>query len=69
MIHDFKLDEKVYHPVDQAPFKVVGVRADQVEIFGDWSGGTHPHIACAADWVKPSEISRQPYERKFEHLR
>ena len=39
--HNFKIGDLVSHPVDASPFKVVGIREDTVEIYGDWSGGTH----------------------------
>lgn len=54
MSHNFKLGDEVYHPCDSAPFVVVGIREDLVEIKGDWSGGTHN--INVADWVHPENI-------------
>ncbi len=53
-----KVGDLVYYPVDAAPFIVNGIRKDEVEIYGDWSGGTHN--TKGASWVKLSEI--QPYD-------
>ncbi len=39
-----KFDMMVYHEKiynGKEPMKVVGIRKDQVELEGDWSGGTH----------------------------
>jgi len=57
-MHNYKLNDEVYHPVDAAPFKVVGIRETEVEIEGDWSGGTHNVIQ--KDWVSPDVI--KPYD-------
>lgn len=56
-MHNFKIDDEVKHPCDEAPFKVVGIRKNEVEIEGDWSGGTHN--VCQRDWVSPESI--KPY--------
>jgi hypothetical protein len=53
-----KVGDLVYYPVDAAPFIVNGIRKDEVEIYGDWSGGTNN--AIGAGWVKLAEI--QPYD-------
>ena len=53
-----KIGDWVYYPVDAAPFIVNGIRKDEVEIYGDWSGGTNN--AIVAGWVKIEEI--QPYD-------
>ena len=53
-----KIGDWVHHPVDAAPFIVNGIRKDEVEIYGDWSGGTNN--AIAAGWVKLTEI--EPYD-------
>ena len=53
-MHNFKLGDKVYHQVDQAPFEVIGIRATTVEIEGDFSGGTHNIIQKS--WVNHTEI-------------
>jgi len=51
---DYKLGDKVYHPADAAPFIVVGIREKEIEIKGDWSGGTHN--VNTASWVDVKEI-------------
>lgn len=53
-MHNFKLGDKVYHRADAAPFEVVGIRKNTVEIKGDWSGGTHNVNQKA--WVNHTEI-------------
>lgn len=53
-----KIGDSVYYPDDAAPFTVVGIRKDEVEISGDWSGGMHN--MKGAGWVKLSEI--EPYD-------
>ena len=45
-------DMTVYHTKiynGEEPMKVVGIRKDQVELEGDWSGGTHN--VCQKDWM------------------
>ena len=54
--HDYQLGDKVRHPSDNCPFIVVGIRADEIEIEGDFSGGTHN--VRQKDWVKPEDVSR-----------
>ena len=53
-MHNYKLGDKVYHHCDAAPFIVVGIRENEVEIKGDWSGGTHN--IDEADWVNLESI-------------
>ena len=53
-----KIGDLVYYPADAAPFIVVGIRKDEVEIEGDWSGGTHN--VCQKSWVKLTKI--KPYD-------
>jgi hypothetical protein len=36
------------------PFKVVGIREDQVELEGDFSGGTHN--VCQKDWFSDDRV-------------
>jgi len=59
--HNYQIGELVYHQVDRAPFQVVGIRKTEVEIYGDWSGGTHPDTAKDADWVNYKEVQRVPF--------
>lgn len=58
-MHNFKLGDKIYHKADAAPFEVVGIRKETVEIEGDWSGGTHN--VCQKGWVKHTDI--EPYDK------
>jgi hypothetical protein len=57
-MNKYKIGDKVYHQCDAAPFIVTDIKEDEVEIAGDWSGGTHNvHIS---GWVRQEEI--QPYD-------
>lgn len=58
-MHTYKLHDEVYHPCDTSPFKVVGIREHEIEIEGDWSGGTYN--VCEKDWVSVDKI--KPYDR------
>ena len=63
-MHNFKLDDKVYYPCDTAPFKVTGIKKNEIEIEGDFSGGTHN--VCQKSWVgidkaKPYDHSKVVY--------
>lgn len=53
-IPEYKLGDKVYHKADTAPFEVVGLRTNSIEIRGDWSGGTHNSVGDC--WVKYGDI-------------
>lgn len=57
MKHDLKIGDQIYLPVDKAPFEVVGIRREEIELFGDWSGGTNPESACTS-WVKIEEVKK-----------
>lgn len=50
----YNLDDEVYYPCDAAPFKVVGIRKTEIEIEGDWSGGTNH--CCSSSWVPIDSI-------------
>lgn len=56
-MQQYKIGDLVSHPIDKAAFEVVGIRKDEIEIKGDFSGGTHN--VCQVDWVPISEVS--PY--------
>ncbi|MGN6417776.1 MAG: hypothetical protein ACTHMC_09810 [Pseudobacter sp.] len=56
-MQQYKLGDLVSHPTDLAPFKVVGIRENELEIEGDFSGGTHN--VCQIGWVPIEDIS--PY--------
>lgn len=57
-MNKFNLGDKVKHPCDSDAFEVVGIRENEVEIKGDWSGGTHP--CNQAGWVPINEV--EPYD-------
>ena len=43
-MNTYNLGETVYHEDvywGREPFKVVGIRESELELQGDWSGGTH----------------------------
>jgi hypothetical protein len=50
----YKLGDEVKHNADSCPFVVVGIRADQIEITGDWSGGIMP--CDSPSWVDIDEV-------------
>lgn len=61
--HNYNLGDLVKHPCDAAPFEVVGVRNDQIEIKGDWSGVgyyDYSRIDAPTEWVNPSKV--KPYD-------
>ena len=58
---DYKLGDKVKHKIDAAPFIVVGIRENEIEIKGDWSGGVRP--CDVASWVKYDEIKPFDYSK------
>jgi len=60
-MHNYKLGEEVKHKADAGPFIIVGIREDEVEIKGDWSGGMWP--CNAPSWVKPEEIKPFDYSK------
>ena len=61
MKHSYGIGDKVIHPADRCPFEVVGIRADQIEIKGDWSGGIQP--CNETSWVDPGHV--KPYVVKL----
>jgi hypothetical protein len=47
---EYQIGDKVFFlDVDQAPFIVIGVRKNHLEIRGDFSGGTHKVVQ--SDWI------------------
>jgi len=60
MNHSYNIGDQVSYPADRCPFEVVGVRRDEIEIQGDFSGGiAGPPWDRERDWVKPEEV--KPY--------
>lgn len=55
---EYKIGDLVYYPIDECPFEVVGLRKDQLEIKGDFSGGTHNVIQT--DWVDINDVKLYP---------
>lgn len=58
---EYKLGDEVYYPCDAAPFAVVGIRKEEIEIQGDFSGGTHN--VCQRSWVPLSEVKPFDYSK------
>ena len=51
-IEDLRIGQKVYHKDlywGREQMKVVGLRENEVELEGDYSGGTH--AVCQRDWM------------------
>lgn len=57
-----RLGDEIYYPSDAAPFKVVGIRATELELEGDWSGGMI-HNYSGRSWVKRSDC--KPYKQGY----
>lgn len=55
----YTLGQEVYYPCDTAPFKVVGLRENSIEIEGDFSGGTHN--VRQKSWVDIAKV--KPYDK------
>ena len=51
-VHKIAYNEGVYE--GHEPFKVVGIRENQVELEGDFSGGTHN--VCQKDWFDDDKV-------------
>ena len=65
MRQKYQLGDLVWCDSDNCPFTVVGVRADNTEIHGDWSGGTAPsYIGEAAGWISNDKI--EPWKSEFQ---
>jgi hypothetical protein len=57
----YKLGDLVCHESDLAPFLVTGIRETEIEIQGDFSGGTHN--VSQRDWVPLSDVVKIPPKR------
>lgn len=58
-MEEFKLYDKVTHPEiywGNETFVIVGIRPFEVELQGDWSGGTHN--VCQRSWFKKDGLKR-----------
>lgn len=54
---NLKLNQKVYHKKiynGKELMKIVGIREKEVELEGDWSGGTHN--VCQKSWMPISGL-------------
>ena len=63
-----KLGTTVYHKDiywGREPMKIVGIRADEVELEGDWSGGTHN--VCQRDWVPIEGLLFEKAKSEFDN--
>jgi hypothetical protein len=57
--YNFKLGQTVYHRNvydHREPLKIVGIRENELELEGDYSGGTN--IFCEKDWLPITGVSR-----------
>ena len=59
MKEEYNIGDLVYCNVDEAPFTVVGIRSETIELKGDWSGGTHN--VCQVGWISKAEV--MPYHK------
>lgn len=67
---DLKLGQKVYHKDiywGKEQMKVVGIRETEVEIEGDYSGGTHN--VCQKDWKPLEGVLLKKDETPYSELR
>ena len=51
-VEDLRINQLVYHKDiywGREQMKIVGLRKNEVELEGDWSGGTHN--VCQRDWM------------------
>jgi len=58
---EYKIGDFVSYHVDECPFEVIGIREHQIEIKGDFSGGTYN--VEQSDWVNIDYV--RPYPVKF----
>jgi hypothetical protein len=60
-IGDFVIVPSIY---ENEIFEVVGIRKTEIELEGDWSGGTHNLVQSS--WVKKSDLKPcKPYLKKL----
>jgi len=68
MAQDYKLDQVVYHKdvYDyKEPLKIVGIRKDELELEGDYSGGTNQTVGQS--WLPIEGVSEvYEYGRKVD---
>ena len=67
---DLKLGQKVYHKDiywGKEQMKVVGIRETEVELEGDYSGGTHN--VCQKDWESLESVLLEKNEAPYSELR
>lgn len=67
---DLKLGQKVYHKDiyrGKEQMKVVGIRGTEVELEGDYSGGTHN--VCEKDWQPLEGVLLEKNETPYSELR
>jgi hypothetical protein len=66
---DLKLGQKVYHKDiywGKEQMKVVGIREKEVELEGDYSGGTHN--VCQKDWEPLEGVLLEKNETTYSEL-
>tara|TARA_B100000767_G_C19258660_1_gene326297 strand:- start:76 stop:282 length:207 start_codon:yes stop_codon:yes gene_type:complete len=66
---DLKLGQKVYHKDiywGKEQMKVVGIRETEVELEGDYSGGTHN--VCQKDWESLEGVLLEKNKAPYSEL-
>ncbi len=67
---NLKLGQKVYHQNiywGKEQMEVVGIRKNEVELQGDYSGGTHN--VCQKDWLPLEGVLLEKNETPYNELR
>jgi len=63
---NLSLGETVYHKDiywGKEPMKVVGIRREEVELEGDYSGGTHN--VCQKSWIKIKGLLKNKSKKSY----
>ena len=64
-----KLGQKVYHEKiywGKEEMKVVGIRENEVELEGDYSGGTH--AVCQKDWLPLKGVLLSKSDKPYSEI-
>lgn len=57
-VSDFQIDEEVIHAdFPNEVFTVTGIRKNEIELYGDWSGGTHH--TCERAWTAIELVNKK----------
>lgn len=65
MTHEFKIGDQVIYNWPNHAYEVTGIKADSVEITGDFSG---TGICIQSDWVAPSKLTLHAVDFKQQNL-